>query len=206
MIFNSYSFRNISSLLMLLILLSVPSIVHAHRVSVFAYIEGDKVYTESYFSKKKRVHQGEIQVLKLIDDELILKGITDDNGDFVFSIPDSIKSQPSGLKIVLVASEGHRGEWILTADEIFPESQTSPPAQQNNIAQIKSDSPDSSVNVSELPELKKQISMLNTKLETIKRMLIDQQEKSPGIHEILSGIGYIFGLFGVAAFVASRKK
>ena len=28
----------------------------------------------------------------------------------------------------------------------------------------------------------------------------------PGIKEVFAGVGYIFGLFGVAAFVASRRK
>ncbi|MCF8105594.1 MAG: hypothetical protein K9K64_08935 [Desulfohalobiaceae bacterium] len=28
----------------------------------------------------------------------------------------------------------------------------------------------------------------------------------PGLNDIFGGIGYIFGLFGVAAFVASRRK
>jgi hypothetical protein len=30
--------------------------------------------------------------------------------------------------------------------------------------------------------------------------------EKPGFRDILSGIGYIIGLFGVAAFVASRRK
>ena len=28
----------------------------------------------------------------------------------------------------------------------------------------------------------------------------------PGIKDVFAGVGYIFGLFGVAAFVASRRK
>lgn len=28
----------------------------------------------------------------------------------------------------------------------------------------------------------------------------------PRLHDIISGVGYIFGLFGVAAFVAARRK
>jgi nickel transport protein len=45
-------------------------------------------------------------------------------------------------------------------------------------------------------------------LGQIKRDLARLQQKleEPGIGQIFSGIGYIFGLFGVAAFVASRKK
>jgi hypothetical protein len=35
---------------------------------------------------------------------------------------------------------------------------------------------------------------------------LGQQLENPGIREIMGGIGYIFGLFGVAAYVMSRKK
>jgi len=35
---------------------------------------------------------------------------------------------------------------------------------------------------------------------------LSQQVTEPGMREIMGGIGYIFGLFGVAAYVASRKK
>jgi hypothetical protein len=35
---------------------------------------------------------------------------------------------------------------------------------------------------------------------------LTQQVAAPGMSEILGGIGYILGLFGVAAYVASRKK
>ncbi len=45
-------------------------------------------------------------------------------------------------------------------------------------------------------------------LRQIKREIaaLGQQLENPGIREIIGGIGYILGLFGVAAFVASRKK
>lgn len=36
--------------------------------------------------------------------------------------------------------------------------------------------------------------------------VLGQQLDNPGISEIIGGIGYIFGLFGVAAYVMSRKK
>ena len=45
-------------------------------------------------------------------------------------------------------------------------------------------------------------------LRQIKREIaaLGQQLENPGIREIMGGIGYILGLFGVAAYVASRKK
>ncbi|WP_027722842.1 hypothetical protein [Maridesulfovibrio zosterae] len=186
-------------------LLLISSTAYAHRVSVFAYVEGDTVYTESYFSKKKLVHQGKIEVFNTKGGKLVLSGITDDDGKYDFTIPAAIKADKSGMKIVLHASEGHRGEWTLQADEIFPEDQVeletipssqTPPAVSTNTAI----SAESSV------ELSTQIKKLNDKIDTLKRLIISQQENGPGANEIFSGIGYILGLFGVAAFFMSRKR
>jgi hypothetical protein len=45
-------------------------------------------------------------------------------------------------------------------------------------------------------------------LKQIKRDLaaLSQQFEEPGVREILGGVGYILGIFGVAAYVASRRQ
>ena len=45
-------------------------------------------------------------------------------------------------------------------------------------------------------------------IKQIKRDLaaLSQQLEEPGLREILGGVGYIFGIFGVAAYVASRRQ
>lgn len=35
---------------------------------------------------------------------------------------------------------------------------------------------------------------------------LSQQIEEPGLREILGGVGYILGIFGVAAYVASRRQ
>jgi nickel transport protein len=37
-------------------------------------------------------------------------------------------------------------------------------------------------------------------------MLADIRQKGPTVADIFAGIGYIFGLVGIAAYVHSRKK
>ncbi|MEE4243283.1 MAG: hypothetical protein V2I36_17605 [Desulfopila sp.] len=56
--------------------------------------------------------------------------------------------------------------------------------------------------------LQEQDKKTQRELGRIKReiALLNQQLDKPGISEMLGGIGYIFGLFGLAAYVASRKK
>ena len=184
---------------------AIPS-AHAHRVSVFAYVEGSEVFTESYFSKKNRVHQGKIEVFNLTTGAKILTGITDDNGNFNFPIPKEISTDHAGLKIVLKASQGHQNEWTLTPEDIFPDVSSTPPTMEQASTAPASTNAATNVTNSDISQLTAQIKELNSKVDTIKHIVIDQQEDGPGAKEIFAGIGYIFGIFGIAAFLTSRKK
>ena len=56
--------------------------------------------------------------------------------------------------------------------------------------------------------LKEQNSKLSRDLRRIQREIaaLRADLDKPGMKEVFAGIGYIFGLFGVAAFVAARRK
>jgi nickel transport protein len=72
------------------------------------------------------------------------------------------------------------------------------------LAQIPSD--ESSQEVITL--LKEQNRKLSSDLRRIQREIaaLRADFDKPDIKDVLGGIGYIFGLFGIAAFVASRRK
>ncbi len=126
---------------------------YAHRVNIFAWIEGDTVNIESKFSGGGRVNAGKITIFDSEGAEL-LSGITNENGEFSFKVP-----KLTDLKIVLEAGEGHRAEWTITASEIeLPTTEKRPAAEEG------------------LP-----------------------------VKNIIIGIGCIFGLVAMAAFVRKRK-
>lgn len=56
--------------------------------------------------------------------------------------------------------------------------------------------------------LEEQNSKLSRDLRRIQREIaaLRADLDKPGMKEVFAGIGYIFGLFGVAAFVAARRK
>jgi hypothetical protein len=56
--------------------------------------------------------------------------------------------------------------------------------------------------------LKEQTGKFSSDLRLVQREIaaLRADLEKPGFRDIFSGIGYIFGLFGVAAFVASRRK
>jgi nickel transport protein len=86
--------------------------VNAHGVYLFAWVEGDTVYVESKFSGGKKVKAGKIIVTDPQGTEL-LKGTTNENGEFSFKVP-----KKTDLKIVLLAGVAHRAEWTIPLAEI----------------------------------------------------------------------------------------
>ena len=83
----------------------------AHKVYIYAWFEGDTVYTESYFGSRK-VKEGLIQVFDL-SGKMLLEGRTDEKGEFAFKSP-----QKTDLRIVVEAGMGHRNECILKAEDV----------------------------------------------------------------------------------------
>lgn len=84
----------------------------AHKVNLFAYVEGKTVYTESYFPDGRAVVNGKIEVFDT-DKTLLLKGQTDSEGLFHFVIP-----KYDSMTIVLDASMGHKTTYRINRQEL----------------------------------------------------------------------------------------
>lgn len=59
-----------------------------------------------------------------------------------------------------------------------------------------------------MAKLEEQNLQLSRELRLIKRDLaaLNQNLEKPGIQEVMAGIGYILGLFGIAAFCTTRRQ
>ena len=73
-------------LLVLICCLASFSLAHAHKVTIFAWTEGETVHTESKFSGGKRVQGGKVEIFDS-KGALLLDGLTDSNGKFSFKAP-----------------------------------------------------------------------------------------------------------------------
>jgi nickel transport protein len=87
----------------------------AHRVLVFATVQGDTIHTESKFIPDTPMRRGKIMVLDAKTGKMLLTGETDEQGKFSFPIPAEARAGKMDLKIVAEAAMGHRGEWLLKA-------------------------------------------------------------------------------------------
>jgi nickel transport protein len=194
------------------ILLMMIGSASAHRVNVFAWVEGDTIHVEGKFAGGKKVKAGKIVVLDPGGVEL-LSGLTNDRGEFSFKVP-----KRSDLKIVLSAGQGHQGEWTVRANEIIdlPSEKVSPAGtetgspstQKEAVSETSADmgtaAQDTSISPQELQTIIE--SVLDKKLRPIHRSLSEMRQEGPTVRDVFAGIGYILGLVGIAAYVHSRKK
>ncbi|MFO7965773.1 MAG: hypothetical protein R6U50_17740 [Desulfobacterales bacterium] len=174
--------------------------VQAHRVNVFAWVEGNRVFTESTLSRGKAVSGGDITVYDS-SNRILLKGKTDDQGEFTFILP-----QKPPLIIELNAGMGHRAQWTLLPDDadgnassaegdaagMEPKPETVFPLTENG----------SHISVPQLEAALERA--LDKQLKPIIRMLVDNGNE-PSLTDIIGGIGYIFGIFGIIAYLRARS-
>jgi nickel transport protein len=192
------------SLFLILLLAMAPISARAHKVTVFAWVEGDTVFTQSKFAGGRSAKGGRIEVYNSAGEKL-LEGLSDDQGQFAFKAP-----KPEALRIVLTAGAGHRGEWRLAAEEfaaaaVMPKSTAAETARTPPQTPTPARSPAATVTLSSA-ELEALIeNAINRKLLPVMRRL-EQQGQDPSLNDIIGGIGYIIGLVGLGAYMHARRK
>jgi nickel transport protein len=177
----------------ILILKSSPAI--AHKINIFAWAEGQTVFTESYFTGGKLIEGGLVEVFDPAGQKL-LEGRTDQKGEFSFKLP-----QKTDLLLVLTASMGHKSDFTLkveNADEAAPAAEP---------AKITGELSPDTVTV-DMRQLRTVIEeTLDLRLKPIYRSLADaKRREGPSLTNIIGGLGYIIGIMGLILYVRSRKK
>lgn len=172
--------------------------VFAHKVTVFAWKEGNRIFTESRFSGGKRVKNGRIEVYDDAGTKL-MEGRTDNQGCFSFPIPGE-----KGLDIVLKAGAGHQGHWKIPGDA--PDDSPNNLTEKEKTANLEKTEKreDVQANPEELEAIVEKV--MDKKLKPVITMLKDQQVSGPSVTDILGGIGYIIGLTGLAAWLSGRNR
>ncbi|MEW6378020.1 MAG: hypothetical protein AB1611_00280 [bacterium] len=204
------------------ILLIISSTSFAHKVNIFAYVEGNQVYTESYFPDGRKVEGGTIEIYDSQENKL-LTGTTDREGKFNFVPP-----KKDNLKIVLIATMGHKNSYLLSAEELSGITGTAASTEgaaggsgtvqggqgTSEVAAPQESGQPASAEVSTGPasgqvdvqEIKKIIDQsLDQKLAPIIRELARAQQEKVSPTQIFGGIGYIFGLVGLILFFTKKK-
>jgi nickel transport protein len=183
----------------------------AHRVLVFAYAEGDTIHTESKFIPDTPVQQGKIEVMDKATGKVLLTGTTDKQGKFSFKIPEEAKAQKMDLLIVAEAAMGHRGEWLLKAGSFLPgvEKTAAAPASAVSTPTSASTPPPVTAKAGNIDQQVLEAALnksLERQLAPVKEMLTELTIHRTSLTDVIGGLGYIAGIFGVVAYFMSKKQ
>jgi nickel transport protein len=199
--------------------------VWAHKVNVFAYVEGDGIRVEGYFSGSAKAKQCRIEVFDAAGNK-ICEGKTDDDGICVFKLQD-LTAGRGDLKFVMHAGTGHLASYTLSSSEIpgapSGRSATEPKSERQDSRSVRPETGDKEPSPTARTELDhmrdqtpvKQVleEILETRIRPLEvmlgsqqRLLLEQQRKGPSVTEIVGGIGWILGIVGIAAYFMSLKR
>ena len=177
----------------------------AHKVLLSAYFEGDTIFVEGGFSDGTPCKNAKVEVFDPSGKKL-LEGKTNEDGEFSFKPP-----QKADLKLVLNAGMGHRGEYTVPADElqevVIVKQATTKEAMPAPTAETRESKASESVARIDPKEIESIVDrVIQKRLRPLTQLIAKSQRKtgfSPT--EIFGGIGYIFGLMGVAMYFRYRK-
>lgn len=186
----------------------------AHNVTVFAWVAGDTVFVESKFSGGRPAKNAPVEVYDP-SGNLLIKDVTDQQGGFSFPVPSK-----TGLRIVVRAGMGHRGEWVVPAADLAGSSPTDAAPPVAAVSGQPADEPSRRASGANRPsaasgapagptaaEIETAVeNAMDKKLAPVLKMLAESKKTGPDLRDILGGLGYIVGLVGLAAYLTYRRS
>jgi nickel transport protein len=200
---SKYNFKILRFIVLLIVIIGISTPAIAHKTTIFAWVEGDTVYTQSKFSGGRKAKHAVVEVYDAKGDKL-LEGKTDENGEFSFKLPKQTE-----LKVVLLAGTGHRGEWRIPLEEIEGGEANTDSRLQSQASQTEKKPYHHEASSISPADIQAAVEKdLDKKLKPILNQLTEsrQKETETEVTDIVGGIGYILGLVGIGAYFNYRKK
>jgi len=176
-----------------LLLISITTETFAHGLYLFADALQNHIEGRAYYANQTPANYEQV-LLYDQENTLLQKSVTNEQGHFRFNV-----EKPQTYKIVLQAEEGHRAETLV----VFSQSKTLGLEQQLQQAlenKFQFQPPNTDKNLEQLLT-----TILQKELQPLKEQ-IDQYEHKIRWHDILGGLGYLFGLTGFWFFLRTRKS
>ncbi len=203
--------------LILVAVLIMASLASAHTIKLFATVENQTISGYGYFPGGGKFRNGTVTVHGP-DGTTLGQITTDDNGEFNYTAQykcDHIFS--------IETTDGHAASYTVKAEEL---PDRLPPLSASNSVNLQPEAskdralPSSGHEATVPPDQAPLLAaggISSTDLERVVdsaiarhvkplREQLEEYEQKIRLHDILSGIGYIFGVAGIAMYLASRKN
>jgi nickel transport protein len=179
----------------------------AHKLNVFAVVEGRTIRGEAYFRGGGPARGAVVTALGPAGQRLG-NATTDDNGKF------TIEAHVRGdHRLVVDAGAGHAGEYRIAADELPKELPApdgpSPPAAsepESTASRPPAADPTPTAGPGPVP------SDASASLEALRVQVVKLREDLDGfrneirLRDVIGGIGYIVGAMGLVLYVVARRR
>ncbi|RTR37583.1 carboxypeptidase regulatory-like domain-containing protein [Shewanella canadensis] len=165
----------------------------AHRTKVFAWVDGTSVAGEVYFGGGDRAKGANVELL--VGEQLVASTNADEQGEFRFERP-----QPGDYQLKANAGQGHVATFVISADEFLDLSGSAAGTIETQGAEHED----------EVGFKNRETCAVLNEAALVKviqplRNQLDQYEANIRWHDILGGIGYILGLFGLWSLMRTRR-
>jgi nickel transport protein len=195
-------------LVIVLTLLGLPTVAYAHKVKLFATAAGNLITGYAYFPGGGRVSNIPIKVWGP-EGTSLGEALTNAEGEFSYTVTQRVVHT-----FTVDTGDGHHASYTVTAAEL---SDTLPlPSVEKTNQSVKSVPPVSSITLpreeattgqsSSPQELEKLLEQVVSKQIRPLREQLDAYEDKIRFHDILSGIGYIFGIMGILFYFGKRTQ
>lgn len=185
------------------IILSLALPAYAHRIRVFAYAEGNRVFVEAAYGGGENASGARVDVT----DEsgtTVGQGFIDGEGGFSFTA-----KSPGEYRVAVTDGKGHSGSFVLekgafhvhqgdTGQKVSPAVHDSHHESGMKDAESKVGGPSGQKGFEAI--LDRKMGPIRQELKEIRR-IVDR----PLYREVVGGVGYIVGLLGLVFFFFGRK-
>lgn len=189
--------RLIAALLVVVAVVAASPPAFGHKIKLFAVVEGDHIEGSVFFSGNVAARDVPI-IVAGPDGTIVARATTDGNGRFRLAL-----AGPFDHRLIADTGDGHRAEFVVRAAELpavapppGPLAVPAAPLPQ----QVPSVPPLNTDEVQHLIELavSRQVAPLREQLDAFEQRVLWR--------DVLGGIGYIVGLFGLAAWLLARHR
>jgi len=186
-------------LLITLLFLNWLPAAHAHKVKLFATVIGDKIEGYVYFPGGERAKSVTVKIT-LIDNHLIETVTTNEHGEFQFHA-----KYRATYRLIADIGEGHLAEYTIDSSELSDSLPTLAMETQPPVASTPAPIDHENVSFSQQQLLDLIEKTVSKQLKPLREQLEAYQEKIL-LHDVLGGVGYIFGVMGLLFYMAKRRS
>jgi len=197
---NSLVVRRLIAAALLCALGATPA--QAHKLKVFASAEGNTVTGLVYFPGGGKARNIKVEI-RTPGGEALGETRTDDKGAFQFKARFRCDHE-----FIVDSGDGHRATYVLKADELpdhLP-SRGRDPSSRRPRGPTRPAEPEPEPETPAAPHVKSIVETAVARQLRPLREQIERYEEKRRLHEIIGGIGYIFGIMGLVLYFKRNAK